>query len=123
MNINIHINIEKVGGPGAAPPETGSLWDPPQKRVTCPPKHQPLPKSNQNMDPYHAQTMAYAACTSTAEFIELDREHKRCNNKVRLAKMEQLAMEDKLKHAQAELDQANDKLAEIVKEHTETYQT
>ena len=75
------------------------------------------------MDPYHTQTMAYAACTSTTQFIELDRVHKRCNNKVRLAKMEQLALEHKLKHVQAKLNQANSKLAEIVKEHTETYQT
>ena len=74
------------------------------------------------MDPYHAQTMAYAACTNSTRFIELDREHKRCNNKVRMAKMEQLELERELAHVQAKLNQANSKLVEIVKEHTENYQ-
>jgi len=75
-----------------------------------------------NTDPYHTHTMAYAECTCTSHFIELDREHKRCNNKVRLAKMDQLSLENKLKSVQDQLNKANQKLAEVVKEHTENYQ-
>ena len=33
MNMHMHINIEKVDGPEAQPPVTGSLWNPPLGRM------------------------------------------------------------------------------------------
>ena len=65
--------------------------------------------------------MAYAACTSISQVTELDKTKQRSYNKIRLAKIEQLELENKLKDIQTKLQQANQKMAETVHEFEEQY--
>jgi hypothetical protein len=67
-----------------------------------------------------SHTLAYAACTSFAELHELDRAKdsygimKRANNKVRLAKIEQLQIAQELESIQHELNIATKKLNDLL---------
>lgn len=71
-----------------------------------------VPNKEQSMDPH---TLAYAACTSFAELHALDRvKGVRANNKVRLAKMEQLQIAQELEAIQKELACATQKLNDLL---------
>ena len=77
------------------------------------------PHKEQSMDPH---TLAYAACTSFAELHALDRvkESKLANNKVRLAKMEQLQIAQELEAIQKELACATKKLNDLLQSQENT---
>lgn len=63
-------------------------------------------------------TLAYAACTSFAELHDLDRakDSKHANNKVRLAKMEQLQIAQEFEVVQKELALATKKLNDLIQD-------
>ena len=71
--------------------------------------------------------MAYAECTCYARFAELDKARGedgillRADNRVRLAKMEQLDIEMDIKALKIKLDQANRKLAKAIQEFDTWY--
>ena len=77
-------------------------------------------KSPTSMDTHHELTMAYAACTSWEEFKKLDKLNKGSDSKVRLAKMEQLEINDAMIHIQNELNKANQEVTKAVQKYIES---
>jgi len=72
------------------------------------------------MDTHHELTMAYAACTSWEEFKKLDKLNKGSDSKVRLAKMEQLEINDAMIHIQNELNKANQEVTKAIQKYIES---
>ena len=77
-------------------------------------------KSPTSMDTHHELTMAYAACTSWEEFDKLDKLKKGSDSKVRLAKMEQLQINDAMIHIQNELNKANQEVTKAIQKYIES---